>query len=363
MALRCGGVAAAAIAAAIAGDEGVSRGWQASVLGALAVWAAFFTVTALRRGLSFPLVAGDAAVVSLVLLAQPRFIPAAAAVDETTWAIMLASTAVYVALLALRPLAALLPVVTVITAYVIGAPVVTSQVRVLIVQTVAVSAIMELLRRGGRRADAIVAERDRERRRARVEAARRADERHHRAQVHDSVLATLTMVASGAMRPGSPGLGPGARRALEVMEAFAAPAPDGPEVDLTGRLLTLVTETAAQIAVSWPARSGVRAAIMVPEPVAEAITGAAGEALRNVARHAGTGRATLRASHRAGAGGGTVTVEIADRGRGFDPGDVPAGRHGIARSITQRMAAAGGTATVASRPREGTRVVLRWPGG
>jgi signal transduction histidine kinase len=350
-------VAAAAIAAAIGEDTGISRGRQLAVLGALAVWAAVFTVAALRRGPSFPLVAADSAVVAL-------------------------------ALLALRPPAALVPVALVISAYIAGAPVVTSQVRVLIVQTVAVCAIMELLRRGGRRADALVAERDRERRRARVEAARRADERHHRAQMHDSVLATLTMVASGAVRAGSPGLEPAARRALAVMEEFAAPASGGPPVDLTARLRTLTAEMAAQLTIHGPdrqkAKDGPEARrdpreqgpIMVPEPVAQAITGAAGEALRNVARHAGTGRATLRASRTDGTGrsgqddldgpdggGGPVIVEIADRGRGFEPGAVPASRQGIARSIRQRMVTAGGSATVRSRPGEGTRVVLRWPGG
>ncbi|MFB4316788.1 sensor histidine kinase [Actinomadura sp. 21ATH] len=358
IALRCGGVVAASIAAAVGGGAGISRTWQLAVLVVLAAWSGLFTAVALRRGLSFPLVAGDSAVVALVLLAQDRYIPVAAAVDETTWAIMLASTAVYVALLALRPPAALLPVALVIAAYVAGAPAVTSQVRVLIVQTVAVAAIMELLRRGGRRADAIVADRDRDRRRARVEAARRADERHHRAQMHDSVLATLTMVASGALRPGSPGLERGARQALEVLEEFAAPASgDGPPVDVAARLRTLAAEPGADVAVTVSGPD--RTPVMVPEPVAQALAGAAGEALRNVARHAGTGRAELRTAAR----DGTVTVEIADTGRGFDPGRVPAGRHGIDRSIRQRMAAAGGGVTVRSRPGEGTRIVLRWPGG
>jgi signal transduction histidine kinase len=151
------------------------------------------------------------------------------------------------------------------------------------------------------------------------------------------------------------------------MEEFAAPASDGLDadlnadldVDLAVRLRALVAEMAAQITVSGPALARAQPPIMVPEPVALAITGAAGEALRNVARHAGTGRATLQAVNI----GGTATVEIADRGRGFEPRAVPAGRHGIARSITQRMAAAGGSATVTSRPGDGTQVVLRWHRG
>ncbi|MFC6935942.1 hypothetical protein ACFQHO_40410 [Actinomadura yumaensis] len=50
-----------------------------------------------------PLVAADAAAVSLALLAQPKLIPAGAVTDETTWGIMLAGTSVCVAQLALRP--------------------------------------------------------------------------------------------------------------------------------------------------------------------------------------------------------------------------------------------------------------------
>ncbi|GAA2405446.1 hypothetical protein GCM10010191_11630 [Actinomadura vinacea] len=95
----------------------------------------------------------------------------------------------------------------VIAAYLAGVPAATSQIRVLFVQAAVVAAMMWLLRRGGRRADAIVADRDLDRRQAMVAAARRADERHHRMQMHDSVLATLAMVASGAVRADSPGQG------------------------------------------------------------------------------------------------------------------------------------------------------------
>lgn len=356
VALRCGGVLAAIAAAAIGEGDGVSRRWQVCVLGGLAVWALLFAVRAAARGLSSGLVASDTAVVALALLVQERLVTVEAVVDETTWAVMLASTAIYVAQLGLSQLAGLAAAAVVIAAYLAGAPAATSQVRVLFVQAVVVNALMWLLRRGGGRADAVVAERDREHRRAMVEAARRADERHHRSEMHDSVLATLVMVASGAVQAGSPVLARNARGALEVLEEFSAPADAGPPVDLVGRLNALVTEMAAEVEAVL-STDGTR--IAVPPPVAQAIAGAAREALRNVVRHSGVAAAAVHAERRAGG----VTVSVADRGRGFDPALVPGGRHGIRYSIRERMALAGGTARVASRAGEGAVVTLRWPHG
>ncbi|WP_067469044.1 sensor histidine kinase [Actinomadura macra] len=364
IALRAGGVAAAITAATLGEGAGISRAWQVAVLGGLAVWVAIFTATALRYGLRPPMVAADSGVICLALLAQPKIVPTEMLVDETTWAIMLASTAIYVAQLALGQIAALVLSAVVITAYVAGAPATTSLVRILFVQAVVVNAIMWLLRRGGGRADALVAERDRERQRMVLEAARRADERHYRSQMHDSVLATLTMVASGAVQTGSPGLRRGARRALEVMEDVSAPLPagQGPQVDLVADLAGLVTEMSAEVAADLIVAPSARAGptrIEVPEVVASAITGAVGEALRNVARHAGVSRASVHA----GRHGAAVTVTVADQGRGFDQARVPADRSGIRCSMVERMAVVGGTTTVESRPRRGTVVTVRWAHG
>jgi hypothetical protein len=357
-------VAAACVAAALDDATGISRGWQAAVLGAMAAWAACFTVIAVRRGVGAPLVVCDAVLVTAVMLLQPRLVPVAAVIDETTWAIMLASTAIYVSQLALRPVAGLPLAALVIAAYMIGVPAATSQIRVLFVQAAVVSAMMWLLRRGGRRADAIVADRDRERHRAMGGAARRGDERRYRVQVHDSVLATLTMVASGAVRPGSPGLREVARQALEVMETYASSPPlaDGPLVDVVERLERLVAHMRPVLSVDlavagW--RGSGKPALAVPEPVACAITDATREALRNVAAHAGTRRASVHMERC----GDSVRLHVVDHGRGFDPARVPAARHGIRHSIVDRMAMAGGTATVRSHPRKGTVVTLRWTCG
>ncbi len=363
VALRCGAVAVVVVAALVDdADDGVSRLWQPVVLGGLVLWAVFFAVAATRYGLGLPLLIGDSAVVALVMLLQPWVVPVSSVIDETTWAIMLAGTAVFVALLSAGQVTGMLLGAAVIAAYVVGVPAETSQVRTLIVQVTALSVIMWLLRRGGRRADVIVAVRDRERRRAMLAAARRSDERLHRFQVHDSVLSTLSMVASGAVPTDSPALRRDARRALEVMEKFSGGWVDAPAepVDLVEHLLDLTAHLSVPVAVDLVAVPG-GAGLEVPAPVAAAITGGVGEALRNVDRHAGVSRARVRAERHDG--DGSVTVTVSDEGRGFAPGDVQDGRLGIRHSIVERMTTVGGRATVTSRPGAGTEITLRWPHG
>ena len=57
----------------------------------------------------------------------------------------------------------------------------------------------------------------------------------------------------------------------------------------------------------------------------------------------------------------SVTVFVRDRGRGFDPSDVPGDRQGITQSIRARMARFDGSATVRSAPGQGTEVELSMP--
>jgi hypothetical protein len=101
------------------------------------------------------------------------------------------------------------------------------------------------------------------------------------------------------------------------------------------------------------------AEVAVPAAVGAAFAGAVAEALRNVVRHAGVVRVSLRAwsAH------GLVRVELADDGRGFDPARVPAHRRGLCESVVARMSQVGGSAAITSRPGAGTRIVLQWPTG
>ncbi|MET0189847.1 MAG: ATP-binding protein, partial [Pseudonocardia sediminis] len=92
----------------------------------------------------------------------------------------------------------------------------------------------------------------------------------------------------------------------------------------------------------------------VPAGVADAVLGAAREALRNVDRHAGADEVALRLDD-----GPRPRVTISDDGAGFDPASAD-GSAGIAGSIVGRMASVGGTATVGSAPGGGTTVTLTW---
>ena len=74
------------------------------------------------------------------------------------------------------------------------------------------------------------------------------------------------------------------------------------------------------------------------------------EALQNVAKYAGTGRATVRLSQT----NGSLSFIVTDEGAGFDPSAVPAG--GGLRGMADRLAAVGGSLDVTSSAGAGTTV-------
>lgn len=95
-----------------------------------------------------------------------------------------------------------------------------------------------------------------------------------------------------------------------------------------------------------------------PDPLtATAAVDSVREALTNVAKHAGVGKAVVRAVTEAGA----LVVSVRDHGSGFCAEATPPG-FGIAQSIRARVADAGGRADIWSAPGRGTRVVVRIPG-
>lgn len=352
--LRAGGVVAAVIASVVSEAAGTSRSWQLLSLSGLAAWALVFTAVAVRRGLSAFLVAADVVVVALVLLEQAEFIPASAAADGTTWAIMLASTSVYISLLAVRPIAGLPLVAVIIIAYTVGTPKVTIQISVLALQAVMVGAVVELLRHAGHRADAILADTYADRQKAAVDAARRADEHEQFARMHDSVLSTLTMIALGGIGRDSANLLPAVEHGLRVLSGLdaALSEDDSTLVGLAEQLKRIAADAVPGLAVDMKV-----AEILLPVRTATVLAEAAGEALRNAEMYAAAARVQVRAEEC----NGLITVEVIDDGIGFDPAQIPVSRLGVRRSIVARLEMIGGTATVESRPGFGTHVSLRWP--
>ena len=86
----------------------------------------------------------------------------------------------------------------------------------------------------------------------------------------------------------------------------------------------------------------------------EALILATGEAITNAAKHSGASRVDVYAEVE----DGRVEVFVRDRGKGFDPSQVPEGHMGVRESITARMERYGGRATIRSEPGSGTEVRL-----
>lgn len=102
----------------------------------------------------------------------------------------------------------------------------------------------------------------------------------------------------------------------------------------------------------------------IPAQVGTALVSATHEALNNVRLHAGsdTSDPTQPARCRVvvSAGADSIRVTITDTGQGFDLEHPTEGRHGVRRSIVNRMESVRGHATLVSQPGGGTCVILEW---
>ena len=353
IALRLGGAVIFAVVGPLSATPGTSGAWLSWVLMALSAWSAVFAWLVWRRGLIWPLALADAGVIAALVATQPLVVPEAMTANGTTWMLSLASTSVVILQLALRPLLSL-PAAGVITAVYVVSVRHPADAWFLVLQAMVTAALMTLLRNGGRSADTVIAAALRGEQDRRAEAARRADEREQHRQLHDTILSTLTMIASGTFTGRSAMLCEQANRDLDVlqrMRAMPGEVPAGP-----ADLCASIGKVAAQAA---PLQVRLMSSqVSVPPAVTEHIAGSVAEALRNVARHAGAAEAEVTI----GGGDGWAVVEVTDRGAGFDPGSVPASRRGVRESIAGRMSDIGGAAVVTSRAGAGTTVTLRWPG-
>jgi len=169
------------------------------------------------------------------------------------------------------------------------------------------------------------------------------------AHLHDSVLQTLAIIQNRA--------GPGtevariARAQERELRDWLFAGTDPFAGDLATELRTIARELELQHAV----RIEVVTVGDVAEVESHALAAASREAIANASRHAG-GEVTVFAEATPEA----VEVFVRDRGPGFDPAAIPAGRLGIRESIVGRMSRAGGSATVTADA-EGTEVHVRLP--
>ncbi len=99
-----------------------------------------------------------------------------------------------------------------------------------------------------------------------------------------------------------------------------------------------------------------RGASFADREVRVLVTDVVRELLFNIAKHAGTDRATVRLRR----DGATAEVEVSDAGSGFDPAASAAGGGFGLYSVRRRLELLGGTLAVDSAPGRGTRVTLRF---
>ena len=247
------------------------------------------------------------------------------------------------------------------------------------------------------RADTDLAEADAAEHEQYIALRRHTERREHERLLHDTVLNTLTALSRvGPAKGTATGAATGAggesdrneiigrcRHDVALMEYALGGSSDKDQAPHARDPNGLISVAVEALALEMRARGldvHVRTAVAgdgqatgtaagppgrVAVPVVAAIARAVREALSNVARHAGTGEAwvdmCLPAAGTSHPDGGWLTITVRDRGAGFDPGLVGADRLGIERSIVERIADCGGTATVRSTPGNGTTVTMRVP--
>ncbi|WP_080793571.1 PspC domain-containing protein [Corynebacterium pacaense] len=187
----------------------------------------------------------------------------------------------------------------------------------------------------------------------RAEKAAAAERAEIASRLHDSVLQTLALIQKRAADPAEVArLARGQER--ELRQWLFESQDKTPQT--TGTVFTALERACAEVEDLFGLRI-VPVTVGTDEPLTDATQAAvlaARECLVNVAKHAGVETADVYAEILAG----ELGIFVRDRGRGFDPDEVPEGRHGLAESVRGRVERAGGTVTVKSTPGEGTEVSI-----
>ena len=189
-------------------------------------------------------------------------------------------------------------------------------------------------------------------RQAKVRAEERVD---IAARVHDSVLQTLALIQRRADDPQK--VIQLARLQERELRSWLFEGRDPGDADAV-----TVAAGVREIQQDVESRYGVPVeAVMVGDCDLDenltALIAAAREATVNAAKWSGASVISLFAEVEPG----EASIVVRDRGKGFDPGAVPADRKGLAESVHGRMARRGGTVTVTTAPGEGTKVTLKMP--
>ncbi len=185
--------------------------------------------------------------------------------------------------------------------------------------------------------------------------------------LHDTVLATLTLLAHSGVGVEPQTLREQAAQDAELLRQLRLGNDPTPQVTGTstavgtpdeatlGNTLESVKQRFGRMGlqVSWHGTGQV----LLPTVVLDAFLLALAECLENVRRHSGVTQAHVTITE----DGTTVRAMVTDSGVGFDIADVDAARMGFAESVVARLRDVGGNARLFSAPGSGTTVVLEVP--
>jgi signal transduction histidine kinase len=208
---------------------------------------------------------------------------------------------------------------------------------------------------------------------AQAEAAQQVAEERWRARreadrlLHDTVLATLAVLAHSGAGTTPAELRAACRRDLELLgrdhqenghQAAARPAPGPGPGSGVASLVAAATDEAGRRGLELRAHAAAleRPGLHLDPAVATALRLALVECVANV-RHAQVRHLDLMAS----VADTSLVLVVLDEGRGFDQDLVPADRLGLRASVQERIAGVGGGVTIWTQPSQGTSVMLRVP--
>ncbi|WP_439563655.1 sensor histidine kinase [Microcella sp.] len=184
--------------------------------------------------------------------------------------------------------------------------------------------------------------------------------------LHDTVLATLTLLAHSGVGVSADALRQQAAEDARLLRQLRLGSTPMPQFSGTYSLepvaetpLGTTLESVKQrflrmgLSVRWHGSGQV----LLPSDVLDAFLLALAECLENVRRHAGVDEADVTITQ----GDDVLRAVVTDAGVGFDPTAVAAERLGFTESIVARLRDVGGNARVFSTPGAGTTVILEVP--
>jgi signal transduction histidine kinase len=184
--------------------------------------------------------------------------------------------------------------------------------------------------------------------------------------LHDTVLATLTLLAHSGVGVSVAALREQAAEDAALLRQLRLGFTPDPtrsgdyrlkpvEESTLGNTLESVKQRFRRMGleVNWHGSGQV----LLPSDVLDSFLLALGECLENVRRHSGVNEAHVTITDDET----TVRAMVTDAGKGFDVGSIQEGRLGYTESIVARLRDVGGNARLFSSPGSGTTVVLEVP--